>query len=512
MATYKDIMFLVDKVSAPLKKMQENARKTSEKMGKLQKSFKKLNADMQKLAPTSNKVLGAVGKLTKSFISLVGASGALTMGIKAAATYGDRIDKMSQKIGMGTKAFQEWDYIMSQNGGNVESLQTGFKTLTNQIEGVQKGSKDSTKAFAALGVSIYDNNKKLRSQDDIFNDSIRALQKIKDPTKKAMLANRLFGRSATELRPLLNQEADAIDNLRKKANRLGLIMSDEDVKNAVEFTDTMDTLGRFFQARINKSLTRILPKLTKIFEDLMTLKGPIDAIFKVLGGVAQITFSLMNFLGKHWEILAGIGAALAVIAAPALWTTIITGFSSLAAIIGGLSLPFIAVAAGIGVAIAAIVYCWKKFEGFRKIVLAVWSVIQLLGSVIKLYFVAQFQFAMQVMQKVITWFNALRETISNLPAPIQNIGKALLSALFAPLKAIWGVIQLVIGGLAKVGGFRGLGDKIKTYADNARGVVDQTTNNITNNTNSGNTTNDNRQTIINNYGGVNSSMQAQYVK
>lgn len=500
MATFKDTLLLIDKVSAPLQKITDKMAKTQQASSKLQAKFTALNNKMQTLAPTSMKVLGAVSKLTKSFIGLVGASGALTMGIKAAAAYGDRIDKMSQKIGMGQKAFQEWDYIMSQNGGNVESLQMGFKTLTNQIEGVQKGSKDSINAFKALGISVKDSNGQFRSQDDIFNDSIRALQKIQDPTKKAMLANRLFGRSATELRPLLNQEADAIDNLRKKANKLGLIMSEEDVKNAVEFTDTMDTLGRFFQARINKALSQILPKLSKIFEDLMAFKKPIDVIFKTLGKLAQITFSLLTFLGKHWEILVGIGAALAVIASPALWTAIVSGFTALVALVGGLSLPFIAVAAAIGLLVTGIIYCWKKFEGFRKIVLAVWSVIQLLGSIIRLVLVSYFQYSMNVMQKVISWFSSLRETISGLPTPIQNLGKVLFGALFAPLKAIWDIIQLVISGLQKVGGFRGLGDKIKTYADAARGNIDNTTNNITNNTNSGNTnTTNNTYNTTNNY-------------
>ena len=187
MAQFKDTILLVDKVTKPLQKIQEGIRKTTQSASKMQEKFKKLNASMEALAPTSKKVLGATGKLVKSFVGLVGASGALTMGIKATAAYGDNVDKMSQKIGMGQKAFQEWDYIMSQNGGNVETLQMGFKTLTTQIEGVQKGSKDSIRAFRDLGVRVKDNTGKFRSQDDIFNDTIRKLQKIQNPTKKAML-------------------------------------------------------------------------------------------------------------------------------------------------------------------------------------------------------------------------------------------------------------------------------------------------------------------------------------
>lgn len=355
MGTYKDVLMLVDKVTKPLQDINKKMEEMDKKTDKVKKRFQQFNESINSVAEKSRKALSVIGTLTKSFSKLVGASGIITMGINKAAQYGDRIDKMSQKIGMSQKAFQEWDYIMSQNGGSVESLQMGFKTLTNQIEGVQKGSKDSIKAFAALGIKVKDSSGKFRDQNDIFNDSIRALQKIKNPTQKAMLANRLFGRSAAELKPLLNQDAEAIDGLREKANKLGLIMSPEDVKNAVEFTDTMDTLGRFFQARINVAVTKIMPKLVQIFEKLMEFKTPIDAVFKALGKVAEITFKTFEFLGKHWEILVGLGAALLWIAGPVIISTVITAITSLvAAIVSGAAAANIAMA-GIPILIGLIV-------------------------------------------------------------------------------------------------------------------------------------------------------------
>ncbi len=472
MATYKDILLLVDKVSAPLKKIQDNLKKTTEQSSKMQATISRLNSKMESLAPTSMKVLGAVGKLTKGFIGLVGTSGALTMGIKAAASYGDRIDKMSQKIGMSTKSFQEWDYIMSQNGGSVDSLQMGFKTLANQIKGVQKGSKDSIKAFSALGVSVKNSNGQLRNQDDIFNDTIRALQKIKNPTQKAMLANQLFGRSAIDLKPLLNQEADAIDNLRNKANKLGLIMSDEDVKNAVEFTDTMDTLGRFFQARINKSLTQILPKLSKIFDDLMAFQKPIDAVFKSLGKVVELTFGFLGFLGKHWEILIGIGATLTAIAAPAIWTAIVTGITAVTTAITTGALAANIAMAGIPLLIGAVV-----------------TGITLL----------------------ITHWDKVKETVKNVCSAIATWWGGLMQKLSAWINNLLGWLDRLIEKLGFVANFiPGLG-QIKLARDIGNAIGGNRTNNDnrTFNSNSNNTTS-NIYNTTNNYNSMFPFSQAQY--
>lgn len=261
MAKFQDELVLKDGVSGKLQEINNNFKKTDkvsnqvkQNIGGTEKGFGKFSKAVG-VATTALKAL-ASAMIIKQAVELT----------KQVADVGDKIDKTSQKIGMSRKAYQEWDYIMSQNGGSVDSLQQGFKTLTTQMEGVQKGSKDSVKAFASLGVSVKDNNGKFRNQEDVFNDSIRALQKIKDPAKQAMLANRLFGRSATELRPLLNQEAEAVDELRNKANKLGLIISDEDIDNSVKFKDSMDTLSRVFSTKFQSGVMKSFPKLTELLE------------------------------------------------------------------------------------------------------------------------------------------------------------------------------------------------------------------------------------------------------
>lgn len=294
MATYKDVLVLVDKVSAPLKKIQGNTDKLRDKMSKLTSGLKKVGGALTVVGAT----VGVVG-------------GAILRGANQVAEMGDRIDKMSQKIGMSRKAFQEWDYIMSQNGGNVETLQMGFKTLVTQIEGVQKGSKDSIKAFSDLGVQVKDNNGKFRSADDIFNDTVRSLQKIENPTQKMILANRLFGRSAAELRPLLNQEAQAVDDLRSKANSMGLIISDEDVANSVKFKDTMDTFTRFFQAKFATVMMKLMPEFSKALEDIMAFGKENQEVFDSIG--TAFSFIITKALPATIKLFVGLANILQTI-------------------------------------------------------------------------------------------------------------------------------------------------------------------------------------------------------
>ena len=118
----------------------------------------------------------------------------------------------------------------------------GMKTLTNQLDELGKGGKVATDAFGELGLSYDDLAGK--SQEEVFEITIQALQGMEDETKRAAIANDLLGRSGQELAPLLNAGADSVDELKKQAHELGLVLEDDAIDAGVKFTDTMDNLKR----------------------------------------------------------------------------------------------------------------------------------------------------------------------------------------------------------------------------------------------------------------------------
>ena len=115
----------------------------------------------------------------------------------------DRVDKMSQKIGMSRQGFQEWDYILAQTGANVDGLQMSMKTLATQAEQVSQGNAESTRIVQELGVEVTDVNGKMKDQEQLFNEVFLALSDVEDETKRTAAASKLLGRSATELDQLL---------------------------------------------------------------------------------------------------------------------------------------------------------------------------------------------------------------------------------------------------------------------------------------------------------------------
>jgi len=120
-----------------------------------------------------NKVQGAAKTMGTVMVAGAGAAvGALGgMAFKSAETT-DRIDKLSQKIGLSRTGFQEWEYVLSQNGMSIETLQGGMKTLVGRIDEAITGTGEGAESFEKLGVSVLDANGNVKDQETLFNESV----------------------------------------------------------------------------------------------------------------------------------------------------------------------------------------------------------------------------------------------------------------------------------------------------------------------------------------------------
>ena len=253
----------------------------------------KITADTkgaEKGLDTTGKKFDAVGKIAKV------AMGAVTVGavVKVVKELGnlavqstvvlDRVDKMSQKIGMSRQGFQEWDYILAQSGANIDGLQMSMKTLSTQADAVTKGGSEATAMFEKLGVEVLDVNGKMKDQEALFSEVFLALSDLESETERTAMASRLLGRSATELAPAMNEGADAIEKLRDDAHSLGLVYEDELIDSGVRLGDNIDALTKAFEAFKTKAIAPVVGLLVQVTDRLL---GQYSASDKLSGALTR---------------------------------------------------------------------------------------------------------------------------------------------------------------------------------------------------------------------------------
>ena len=234
------------------------------------------------------KLKSAFGVATKAVGVLTTATGALGGAFVAAsgdvATYGDNIDKMSQKMGMSAEAYQEWDAVMQHSGTSMETLKASMKTLANAAE-------TGSDAFEKLGLSQEEISK--MSQEELFSATITALQNIDDETERTYLAGKTLGRGATELGALLNTSAEETQAMKDRVHELGGVMSDEAVKAAAAYQDSLQDMQTAMTGLKNNIISEMLPSITQVMDGLANVFSGDEET-----GLEQIDKGINDFIKK----------------------------------------------------------------------------------------------------------------------------------------------------------------------------------------------------------------------
>lgn len=285
---------------------------------------------------TGLKVAGGAAVTAAAGMAALGKS--IVSNAKDTAAYGDNVDKLSQKIGISAEAFQEWDYVFSQNGADIGILETGMKKLSTTFSDAASGSDAAIEKFNALGLSLEDLSG--MSQEDMFGAVISALQEMPESAERTAIASDLLGRSAMELGPLLNQTAEDTAALKDQAHDLGMIMSDEDVKSAAAFTDSMDNLSRAFAGAKNSITAELLPGLTEITNGMANLvAGNEGATEQLTNGFSMLGQSISAAIPSVVSAVSSLVQAIASVApqmVSTLGTAILDALPTLAASLGDL--------------------------------------------------------------------------------------------------------------------------------------------------------------------------------
>lgn len=225
--------------------------------------------------------VAAVGAVTAAAIS---AGTALVNATSKVASYGDNIDKMSQKMGLSAKAYQEWDAVMQHSGTSIESLQASMKTLANAVE-------NGNEAFQRLGIT----QEQIASMnnEELFSATITALQNVEDETERTYLAGQLLGRGATELGALLNTSAEDTQAMKDRVHELGGVMSDEAVKAAAAYQDSLQDMQTAFSSLSRNMISEFLPSVTTVMDGLTEIfAGDSNK------GLGMVEAGVDDFLGR----------------------------------------------------------------------------------------------------------------------------------------------------------------------------------------------------------------------
>lgn len=458
-----------------------------ERLAKEVEKVAKANEKLKNIATLQTENQAAIKSTKKELLKTTGAITAAFGGVMAATSKVagslDRVDKLSQKIGISRTAFQEWDYILGQCGADIQGLQTGMKTLNGRMHEAAKGSGTGAEALKKLNVSVKNTDGSMRKQEEVFADVVKKLNQMPEGAQKSQLAFELFGKAGLELMPMLNSTGDTVEDLRKRAHELGLVMTDEAVDAGVLFGDTMDDLKKTLGGLIAQVLTVFMPAIIKGAEKLTQITAAaakfakehpklIQLLGKVAVGLATAKVATLGlklgFLNMKGGVLGVLGAFQKMKA-----LNLAGNLGKFGKLLGGLTGKFTLIIAAIGLVISVIsilvgnadavreklretfgegaVVVFDKFleaiKGISEIIKKAFS-----GKGAKAFqnLVSKFKAGGPVAEALKKTFDGLMEALPKIVDTVAKFAQAILPTLINVLSTVINVISELIAAILPI--------------------------------------------------------------
>lgn len=246
---------------------------------------------VQRMERNFKRSFGAINAGFAGFASAFSV-GILTAGIKKALDYAGSLGEVSQQLGVTTRDLQVFRYAAGQVGVGQEQLETGLQKLTITMGKVAAGAKAPAAALKAIGVSVDE----LKGKDtgEVFRIIADGLAKIPDRAQRAAVEVALFGKSGAQLDNLLAGGRKALDELAQAAEKLGIVLGDEQIQRADEAADKLEAVKTVLAANV-----------AGVVADNAT------SIVSLAQSLASLTSAIVHFLGSNPQAALAIIGALA---------------------------------------------------------------------------------------------------------------------------------------------------------------------------------------------------------
>lgn len=173
------------------------------------------------------------------------------------------------------------------------NLTKTMKELFGMQSDARAGNKEATKAIRQMGMSVEEFSK--LKPAELFETVVGKMSQIGDVAQRAALAQKIFGKEATNLSTLLSQGTGAISSARLEMQRLNQTVTEFDTARVTVAMNAVAELGdrwEVFKKRLAIGLTPLIYAMSTRLADFL---GSLD-IDKLATQISQVATTIAGFI------------------------------------------------------------------------------------------------------------------------------------------------------------------------------------------------------------------------
>lgn len=232
------VLTMRDNMSGGLLKAAQNAKKSGKQIDN------SMISATRSVVAFKNKAVSALQDYAKKAGTAIAAgTTAVATGLSAltlkSALAADDLNTMAKQSGFSTADIQKWQYATDLIDVSIDDI---VKSAGKMKKNMISTSKTTIAAWDQLGVKVKDGNGQLRDSTTVFYETLTALSKVQNETERDTLAMTIFGKSADSLAGIVDDGGAALQDLADKAEKAGVILSQDTLDGANALNDKVDTL------------------------------------------------------------------------------------------------------------------------------------------------------------------------------------------------------------------------------------------------------------------------------
>lgn len=318
-----------DEQKRQLEALQREIISTEKDLEKYENQLNDTESETKDLTRAEQQAEQATGKMKEGFTVLKGALANLVAdGLRKAAegfkdlmtegpAFADEILTLSSTTSLATDTLQELSYMSGLVDVDVSTVASSLKKLTKNMDSARGGTGAAADAFATLGVSVTDINGSLRDNEDVFYDTIDALGQMENETERDALAMAIFGKSATDLNPMIEAGSDALKGFAQEAHDMGYVLDGDALKALGRVQDEFDRFGKQMESVKNRIASGVAPAIERGMKKLSDVVKKIDweKVGQKMGNAFNALIDALDWIIQNGamvkSLLTGIVSAMA---------------------------------------------------------------------------------------------------------------------------------------------------------------------------------------------------------
>ena len=232
------------------------------------------------------------------------AGGALVALTKSGLATVDALGKSADKLGITTQAYASLSHAANLAGVQQASLESAFKRMARTVSDASEGLSASERSLTALGLSSEALLK--LSPDKQFAAIADALNGVENATRRAALAQQVFGRSGVDLLNLTKEGSAGFAAFAHEAQVLGLNISRIDAAKVEAANDAVGRIRTGFSGLGQQLAVQFAPLIEDIavqFFDATEAAGGMEEVAR------QAFDGMTNAAGLFLDVLDGLEVA-----------------------------------------------------------------------------------------------------------------------------------------------------------------------------------------------------------